>query len=541
MHLENDNEATFENRNFSTMTAEDRATALKLAHEADPGPALFSYRFLCFIATCFVVIVNSCDTGFDTTIMSSVNSMVTFQSYFGLKSATVGTGILFVSFLSIQGVWNDADLNRVFTPLEVSPHSFLTLSCPILSGGSTLWHTETLYSCESDLYILSILLIYSIGAIISANSRSFPMLLGGRWLTGFGCSTAALSAKTYLAEITSPKSRGRYMGVLNSFYYGKFFRFLSPTKSDFAVGQILATGVAIPLGRLTTDASWRTCLYLQCAPAVINVAFILFICESPRWLYARGRKEEAIAVLARYHSATGDVNSPLIRLQVMEIEEGISVDGGDRRFWDFRCLFNSRSNRYRFGLCAMISCWGQLAGNGMITCKFRDQSQSGADEVDFLPVLLEQAGIISRDRQRQLNLVNSCTSMIGALTGSAIVDHVGRRKLLLTGIACAATGMCIVGFLLSPLGVETTTRANAGISFICETPEVYMRHKLKPSPIHGHLLLRVDAPSRSLPRRSSDVRKSCKRSFPSRLGNEFVLSHQHFWSPTSFRKAQIHQ
>jgi len=134
------------------------------------------------------------------------------------------------------------------------------------------------------------------------------------------------------------------------------------------VGQILATGVAIPLGRLTTDASWRTCLYLQCAPAVINVAFILFIYESPRWLYARGRKDEAIAVLARYHSKTGDVESPIIRLQILEIEDSISVDGGDRRFWDFRCLFNSRSNRYRFGLCAMISCWGQLAGNGMITC-----------------------------------------------------------------------------------------------------------------------------------------------------------------------------
>jgi MFS family permease len=95
--------------------------------------------------------------------------------------------------------------------------------------------------------------------------------------------------------------------------------------------------------------------------------------------------------------------------------------------------------------------------------------------------------------------------MIGALTGSAIVDHVGRRKLLLTGITCAAIGMCIVGFLLSPLGVETTTRANAGISFICESFELYTRRKLKPSPIYGHLLLWLDPPSRSLPRRSPDV------------------------------------
>jgi hypothetical protein len=99
-HLEHSDEPIYDHQQFSSMTAEDRATALKLAHEADPGPGLLSYRFICFIATCFVVIVNSCDTGFDTTIMSSVNSMVTFQSYFGLESASTGTGILFVS--SIQ-------------------------------------------------------------------------------------------------------------------------------------------------------------------------------------------------------------------------------------------------------------------------------------------------------------------------------------------------------------------------------------------------------------------------------------------------------
>lgn len=58
--------------------------------------------------------------------------------------------------------------------------------------------------------------------------------------------------------------------------------------------------------------------------------------------------------------------------------------------------------------------------------------------------------------------------MIGALTGSAIVDHVGRRKLLLTGVGCAAIGMLIVGALLSPAGEQSKTRADAGISFICQ-------------------------------------------------------------------------
>ena len=121
MHIEND-ESTFENRQFSSMTPEDKAAALRLAHEADPGPGIFDYRFLCFIGTCFVVIVNSCDTGFDTTIMSSVNSMITFQSYFGLESASTGTGILFVSFPK-KSVGRRADRPRESTLSEVSARS----------------------------------------------------------------------------------------------------------------------------------------------------------------------------------------------------------------------------------------------------------------------------------------------------------------------------------------------------------------------------------------------------------------------------------
>ena len=46
------------------------------------------------------------------------------------------------------------------------------------------------------------------------------------------------------------------------------------------------------------------------------------------------------------------------------------------------------------------------------------------------------------------------------------MDHVGRRKLLLSAITAAACGMLIVGALLSPAGEQSNTRANAGISFI---------------------------------------------------------------------------
>jgi len=159
-----------------------------------------------------------------------------------------------------------------------------------------------------------------------------------------------------------------------------------------------------------------------------------------------------VKILAKYHSKTGDINSPMIQLEIQEIEERISLDGADKRWWDFRELFRTGANRYRFWLCAITSIWGQLSGNGLITY--------------FLPVLLQQAGIVDRNRQRVLNLVNSVTSFIGALTGTAVVDHFGRRPLLLFASFSCTAGMAIVAGLLSPAGPQSPTRANAGISFI---------------------------------------------------------------------------
>ena len=113
------------------------------------------------------------------------------------------------------------------------------------------------------------------------------------------------------------------------------------------VGQILASGVSIPFGRMPTDWSWRSPLLLQALPAVINAGFILFLPESPRWLYTRGKKDQAIEILARLHSKDMDINSPLIKLEIEEIEVNISVDGSDKRWWDFRALFSTFGNRYR--------------------------------------------------------------------------------------------------------------------------------------------------------------------------------------------------
>ena len=59
---------------------------------------------------------------------------------------------------------------------------------------------------------------------------------------------------------------------------------------------------------------------------------MLNVCSSPRWLFSVGKEDEARKILAKYHSATNDLYSPVIEIEMGEIKEKIEIDGRDSTF-----------------------------------------------------------------------------------------------------------------------------------------------------------------------------------------------------------------
>lgn len=386
-------------------TLEQREQELAAALEVDPGIpkwgwAAFYMYFIVFVACCC-----SGDSGFDGTVMGGVNGMHQYQKYFGLDGAGAKTSIVF-------GVYTIGSLSAVF-PAAYIPDRF---------------------GRRASMFFGNCMLI--IGAGITATAKNKSTFIGGRFLTGFGAGCAGASAKSFLGELTSPQNRGLYMGFLNSFYY---------------VGQMTATGMMVATEKYKSNWSWRLPLFVQMVPAGLNVLLVWFAPESPRWLYSVGRADEARKILARLHSATNDVNSPLINLEMEEIEEYVMIGGADKRFWDFRPLFRTSADRYRAFMVIMIGAFGQLSGNGLITY--------------FLPILLGNAGITSQSKKLTLNFVNSVTSYAGALAGSAVVDRVGRRKLSIGATATITVMLAIIAGMLSHKNAGAAL-SNAGITFI---------------------------------------------------------------------------
>lgn len=122
-------------------------------------------------------------------------------------------------------------------------------------------------------------------------------------------------------------------GMYNTFYF---------------MGSIPATFITWGTNKNfpNSDLSWRIPIWVQMVFSCIVLLNAWFLPETPRWLVANDRHEEALDVMAKYHGE-GDRDSPIVQLELKEMMDEISKSGSDKRWWDYRELFNTPEVRYR--------------------------------------------------------------------------------------------------------------------------------------------------------------------------------------------------
>ena len=119
---------------------------------------------------------------------------------------------------------------------------------------------------------------------------------------------------------------------------------------------------------MTSNWSWRLPLILQIVPSVIVMALVWFLPESPRWLISHGKSEKARQILVKYHG-NGDPNSAVVKLEYDEIHQSLDSEAelSDKRWWDYRALFNNRPALYRIWLVMLVTVFSQFIGGSVIS------------------------------------------------------------------------------------------------------------------------------------------------------------------------------
>jgi sugar porter (SP) family MFS transporter len=154
--------------------------------------------------------------------------------------------------------------------------------------------------------------LFLVSAVGCAFAGTQPVLAWMRFIGGLAIGGASVVVPLYIVEVSPGPVRGRLvaMNQLNI-----VFGILISYVSNYFVAKAMAAqgwlcNACESLARLCTSAPmatdqvmWRVMLGVECLPAVVFLALLFTIPESPRWLVRAGRRQAARGVLDRVGDA----------------------------------------------------------------------------------------------------------------------------------------------------------------------------------------------------------------------------------------------
>lgn len=199
----------------------------------------------------------------------------------GYDSAFIGTTLALPSFAT------------EFRFSEYSASSLALLKQNIVSvyqagaffGSLAAYASSYFFGRRKSLFFFAIIFIIGAGMMLGANGdRGTGLIIGGRVLAGFGVGGCSNMTPIYISELSPPAVRGRLVGIY---------------ELGWQIGGLV--GFWINYGVNTTMApshsQWLIPFAVQLIPAGLLIIGTVFIPESPRWLFSKGRREEALTVL----------------------------------------------------------------------------------------------------------------------------------------------------------------------------------------------------------------------------------------------------
>ncbi|HKX87635.1 MAG TPA: sugar porter family MFS transporter [Sphingopyxis sp.] len=308
----------------------------------------------------------------------------------GTLVAAVGTaalaGLLFgFDTAVIAGVTGDLTALFALTPetlgITVSAALWGTLAGALFAG-----KPGDAFGSRDSLRVLAA--FYFVAGLGCALASSWPAFLVFRFLCGLAIGGSSVLAPVYIAEIAPPKHRGWLVGL---------FQLMIVT--GILVAYLSNATIA---GLVGGDTAWRWKLGITAAPALLFFVLLFAIPNSPRWLLAKGRRDEAAVATAR-------IGAPASELRGME--QALERDPpGERLSW--------RRHRRPMLLAILVATFNQLAGINAVLYYLND--------------IFARAGSLSPDRQAVLIGI---ANLVFTLVGMALIDRLGRKTLLLAGAA----------------------------------------------------------------------------------------------------------
>jgi len=253
-------------------------------------------------------------------------------------------------------------------------------------------------------------ILYAVSGLLAAIPQTFAGFLAARFMSGLGIGASSMVCPVYIAELAPAARRGR-LGSL------------------FQLGIVLGIFLTLfinariqSFGDETWNAAqgWRWMLGAEVVPALLLLALLFFVPESPRWLLGAGRDPEAQSIL---ESLGGPDHA---RQEMAEVRQALRGEEG--RFAE---LFRARFRR-PLVIAVLLMAFSQFSGINAI--------------MYYSTKIFATAGVGARDSFMS-SVIVGLVNLVFTFVAIALVDKAGRRALLLVGMAAQVIALGAVGLM----------------------------------------------------------------------------------------------
>ncbi|KAH8812863.1 sugar transporter family protein [Xylogone sp. PMI_703] len=288
-----------------------------------------------------------------------------------------------------------------------------------LGAIGTIWLGDML-GRRKMIFIGSSIMV--VGAALQCSAFSLPHFIVGRIITGIGNGMNTSTVPTWQSETSKSHQRGKLVMIEGAMITG---------------GICLSYWLDFGFSFLHSSISWRFPIAFQIVFALVMLAFILELPESPRWLILKGHEEEAMSVLSALRDLPAD--DEYIHSEFAAIKDTVIESSK----YTFRDLFTMGPDRHfhRVLLGYVNQVFQQISGINLITY--------------YAATIYEQQVGLSPLVSRLLAAANGTEYFIASFIAVYTIEKFGRRNLMLFGAAGMTLSMAILAIMNRYPGTAT--------------------------------------------------------------------------------------
>ncbi len=263
--------------------------------------------------------------------------------------------------------------------------------------------------------ILVSAVIFVVGSLLCSVAPDEKLLIIARFLLGIAVGVASFTAPLYLSEISPQTVRGSMISMYQLMItIGIVIAFLSDT---WLASYATFGGV--------TGGHWRIMLGVIAIPAAIMFVGVLFLPESPRWLFLKGFHDHAVDVFRRMKLDEAEIAS-----EMQEIKDSMKVKQNG-----FQMLLQNSNFRRAIGLGIGLQIIQQLTGINVI--------------MYYAPKIFALAGFENVNEQMWGTVIVGVTNVLATFIAIAFVDRLGRKPIMFAGFVVMGASLLTVGLLFN--------------------------------------------------------------------------------------------